>query len=104
DFDLLALADRQARHQGIERHVDAEARGGLGQAIPFTGAVEAAPAVAQAKVLQYRQFADQAEMLVNHGDAACERIGRAAWAVRLPAEQEMAAIGSIEAKDQVAQC
>ena len=103
DLDLLAFADRQGRDQGIERHVDAEALGGLAEAIPFTGAVEAAPAVAQAKVLQHRQLADQAEMLVNHGDAARERVGGSARAVGVPAEQESAAIGPIEAEDQVAQ-
>src|SRR3990167_7738511 len=60
--------------------------------------------LAQHQVLDHGHARHQAEMLVHHGDALLQRLGRAGWQPRLPAEPHLSGAGRIDAEDQVAQC
>ena len=106
DLDPLLHAHRQLRDRGVEvdlQPVVALERLDLGPGAGDAALQGDATLGAQQQVLQDGERLDQHEMLVDHADAGLDRILRAANGPLLPVDQDLAAVGLVEAVEDVHQ-
>ena len=106
DLDPLLHADRQARHRRVE--VDLEAvvaleRRDLGRARSAPVGQGEAALGAEQQVLEHGERLDQHEVLVDHADAGLDRVLRALDRRGLAVDQDLAAVGLVEAVEDVHQ-
>ena len=103
DLGALALADRELADHRLGIEGEAEALGDVADARAELVALQHAPDLAQHQVLDHGHARHQAEMLVHHGDALLQRLGRASRRPGRAVEGHVARRRLVDAEDQVAQ-
>ena len=100
DLDALLLADRQVADQRVRvdaQRVFAAEPLDLGARGPRLCSQQRARLGAEHDVLQHREGVDQHEVLVHHADAGVDRVARVADRDRLAVDEDLAAVGLVEA-------
>ena len=103
DLGTLSFAHRQFTDHGIGIEDEPEAVGDVTDAVAEFTTLQDALRLAQHQVLDHGHARNQAEVLVDHGDALIQRLGRTRRQPHLPAEPHLPGAGCIDSEDQVAQ-
>ena len=106
DLDQLLLGDRQRFHQRLGMDPGADTLEQLARALLHNGAVEQAAAArlkAEEDVVGDAALRQQAELLVEDADPGPARLDRMSEGNGLPAEQDFALVGAIDAAEHLHQ-
>ena len=103
DLGALALSHRQFADHGVGIEHEAEAVGDVANAVAEFAALQHALRLTQHQVLDNGHARHQAEVLVHHGDALLQRLGRTGRQPRALTEKHLAGAGRVDAEDQVAE-
>ena len=103
DLDPLPLADREVVDLGVRVEREAVIVRQLLEPLRPSFGVHEAALLTEDDVVDHRHVVHQAEMLVHHGDAVRQRIGRSRRPIGLAAKAHGAGVGHVNAENQIAQ-